>query len=58
MVKEFRSISSRKLDWQIIMPNEKADWINQRDGVFDNLILLGDKKNSKQTVFLYFRQEI
>ena len=54
MVKEFRSISSRKLDWQIIMPNEKADWINQRDGVFDNLILLGDKKNSKQTVFSIF----
>lgn len=54
MTKEFRSISSRKLDWQIIMPNEKADWINQRDGVFDNLILLGDKKNSKQTVFSIF----
>jgi len=54
LVKEFRSISSRKLDWQIITPNEKADWINQRDGVFDNLILLGDKKNGKQTVFSIF----
>lgn len=54
MVKDFRSISSQKLDWQIIMPNEKADWINQRDGVFDNLILLGDKKNCKQTVFSIF----
>lgn len=54
MVKDFRSISSQKLDWQVITPNEKADWINQRDGVFDNLILLGDKKNSKQTVFSIF----
>lgn len=54
MIKDFRSISSQKLDWQIIMPNEKADWINQRDGVFDNLILLGDKKNCKQTVFSIF----
>ena len=54
MVKDFRSISSQNLDWQIIMPNEKADWINQRDGVFDNLILLGDKKNCKQTVFSIF----
>ena len=54
MVRDFRSISSRKLDWQIVTPNEKADWINQRDGVFDNLILLGDKKNSKQTVFSIF----
>ena len=54
MVKDFRSISSQNWDWQIIMPNEKADWINQRDGVFDNLILLGDKKNCKQTVFSIF----
>ena len=46
MVKEFRSISSQKLDWQIITPNEKADWINQRDGVFDNLIPLFDKKGA------------
>lgn len=58
MVKEFRSISSQKLDWQIISPNEKADWINQRDGVFDNFILLGNKKDSKQTVFSIFQQEI
>lgn len=54
MVKDFRSISSKKLDWQVITPNEKADWINQRDGVFDNLILLGSKKDSKQTVFSIF----
>src|SRR5574344_627100 len=45
MVKDFRSISSQKVEWQIITPNEKADWINQRDGLFDNLIPLNpDKK--------------
>ena len=44
MVKDFRSISSQKLEWQIITPNEKADWINQRDGVFDNLIPLAPEK--------------
>ena len=32
------------MEWQIITPNDKADWINQRDGVFDNLIPLFDKK--------------
>ena len=42
MVKDFRSISSLKLDWQVITPNEKADWINQRDGIFDNFIPLFD----------------
>ena len=46
MVKDFRSISSHKLDWQIITPNEKADWINQRDGVFDSLIPLFDKNDT------------
>ena len=51
MVKDFRSISSKKLDWQIITPNEKADWISQRDGVFDTFILLGNKKNNRQTFF-------
>lgn len=44
MVKDFRSISSQKLDWQIIKPNDKADWINQRDGVFDSLIPLAPEK--------------
>ncbi len=54
MVKDFRSISSQKLDWQIITPNEKADWINQRDGVFDNLIPLAPEKKfmlNAQSVF-------
>lgn len=50
MVKDFRSISSQKLDWQIITPNDKADWINQRDGVFDSLIpLFPDKKFNQQS---------
>ena len=50
MVKDFRSIASQKLDWQIITPNEKADWINQRDGVFDSLIpLFPDKKFNQQS---------
>ncbi len=43
MVKDFRSISSQKLDWQVLTPNDKADWINQRDGVFDSLIPLFDE---------------
>lgn len=44
MVKDFRSISSQKLEWKIITPNDKADWINQRDGLFDNLIPLAPEK--------------
>ena len=54
MVKDFHSISSRKLDWQIITPNEKADWINQRDGLFDSYLPLTPEKkfNTKsQSIF-------
>lgn len=53
-VKEFRSLGSGKIDWQIIEPNDKYDWINQRDGVFDTLINLGDKDDKKNDkVFFY-----
>ena len=54
MIKDFHSISSQKLNWQIITPNEKTDWINQRDGLFDSLIpLFPEKKYSlkAQSVF-------
>ena len=30
--------SYRGLDWTHITPNEKHDWINQRDGLFDTLL--------------------
>lgn len=43
LVKKFRSVHSRTLDWQIIEPTDRHDWINQRDGLFDTLIQLGDK---------------
>ena len=54
MVKEFSSISSLKLDWQIITPNEKADWINQRDGVFDGLIPLTPEKKKNMNAHSLF----
>lgn len=49
-VKEFRSLGSGKIDWQIIEPNDKHDWINQRDGVFDTLIPLDGGKSSKKDI--------
>lgn len=45
MVKEFRSVS--KIEWNVIKPNDKNDWINPRDGIFDTLIpLVGEGKKS------------
>lgn len=40
LVKGFGSVSSDLIKWIDIEPNEKNDWINQRGGVFDELILL------------------
>ena len=41
MVKDFGSIES--VQWDTITPNDKADWINQRDGLFDTLVPMIDK---------------
>lgn len=44
LVKKFKSVHGRSIDWQIIEPTDRHDWINQRDGVFDNLIPLSPEK--------------
>ena len=53
IIRSFNDIGSNRIIWERIRPNEKGDWINQRDGVFDTFILLGDKKEkSKETFFV------
>lgn len=47
LVKKFRSVSSGNVDWQVIHPNEKGDWLNQRDGSFDELIEMTPEKKFK-----------
>lgn len=42
LVKDFKSVDG--VDWKIIKPTEKNDWINQRDGVFDTLLPLFPNK--------------
>ncbi len=49
IIKNFESVANKKMQWNIITPTEKSDWINQRDYVFDNLILIGDKDNKENT---------
>ena len=46
--------SYKDLEWTTITPNEKNDWINQRDGLFDTLLSLAPKKKfdtNAQSVF-------
>ena len=53
IVKDMRSMLDPKMNLVEITPNEKNDWINQRDGLFDLLIPIGDKDDKKdQTAFL------
>lgn len=42
VVKDFHSI--RNMEWSSIMPNEKNDWINLRDGLFDSELPLCPEK--------------
>lgn len=42
LVKEFGSIS--KIKWDVIKPNDKFDWINQRGDEFDHLIPIEAEK--------------
>lgn len=43
-LKNWRSLTGATSEFQNIIPNEKGDWINQRNSNFDELIPLGDKK--------------
>ena len=55
IVKEMRSMLDEKMELVEIHPNTKNDWINQRDGLFDTLIPIGDKKDKTgQTAFKKF----
>lgn len=52
IVRNMRSMLDPKMNLVEITPNEKNDWINQRDGLFDSLIPIGDKKDKGgQTAF-------
>lgn len=54
LVKKFRSVAGRTLDWQIIEPTDRHDWINQRDGVFDSLIPITPEKKFSSSAHSFF----
>lgn len=54
IIKDFKSVGSKKIVWENIVPNKKGDWINQRGDTFDNLIPLAPEKKfdtTAQSVF-------
>ena len=48
IIRDFRSINN--VDWNDIQPNEKQDWINIRDGLFDALISITAEEKSFFTI--------
>ena len=51
MVHDFHSIEH--VEWKEITPNDKYDWINLRDGLYDELIpLIGDSKTEKSIFYV------
>lgn len=52
LIREEKSIDH--MQWDVLHPNDKNDWINQRDGLFDSLVLIGHKedKTDTQTFFV------
>ena len=56
LVSERGSMLSDKMSLSSIAPNQAGDWINQRDGLFESFIPLGDKKSDHpdRAVFMPF----
>ena len=55
LVGERGSMLSDKMSLSSIAPNQAGDWINQRDGLFETFIPIGDKEEkSEKTFFVPF----
>lgn len=51
---KYKSIASPLIKWRGIVPNEKNDWISQRDGVFDTLLPLEPDKKFNLSTHSFF----
>lgn len=45
IIADFKSCMNSKFPVKVLKPNEKNDWINQRNTDFENYIIVGNKKN-------------
>ena len=44
-VRNYKSIINPDLNWDILVPDQYGDWLNQRNQLFEDFIPLGDKKD-------------
>ena len=52
MIHDYKSIAA--VQWTNIQPNDKNDWINLRDGLFDSFVTMGDKDSTKTNAFFSY----
>ncbi len=52
-IREFGSIHglTKAQGWTPIQPDERGDWLKQRDASFAKFIVMGDKKSDQKTIF-------
>jgi len=52
-IAEFRSIVGiqKQNGWADIKPDDRGDWLNQRDAGFEKFVVMGDKKTNEITIF-------
>lgn len=53
IINQFGKVSNPKMTWTAIHPNRKNDWLNKRSDVFQEMILLGDKKDKDNTATIF-----
>ncbi|MBD5320046.1 MAG: DEAD/DEAH box helicase [Bacteroides sp.] len=58
LVKKFKSVHGRSIDWQIIKPTDRHDWINQRDGIFESLISINPSSRNTMSSQSFFASEV
>jgi len=58
LVKKFKSVHGRSIEWQTIEPTDRHDWINQRDGLFDTLIPLFPEKKFDNNAHSFFSTNV
>lgn len=58
LVKKFKSVHSRSIDWQTIIPTDRHDWINQRDGIFESLISINPSSRNTMSSQSFFASEV
>lgn len=58
LVKKFKSVHGRSIQWQTIEPTDRHDWINQRDGVFETLIPINPTTRNNLSSQSFFASEV